>query len=453
MAKEYPNVYYEQLEKMVIEKPSLSMKPGEVCFYEGTAKSYRFVTKPVQEKPKKKTSFFLTPFFVGLKRVKETVVNEVTNTEYAKGKLYITNMRVIFKCKIDAFDLFIPSITKIDQHSDGIRVNSNGKSYDVMTSDLKQVLYVFELINKAQTDSTETSITNDASQNMQQSANTSRNDDYAIAAFIHYCEFSGQPLGKNKDSYPRYFAYEFHVNDPLKYHKKVIEEGYLEIAPLENLLNRMKVDELKQILLANKLSDKGKKSELIARILENVDATKIERETIYVPSSKGVEHLSKYEYLFKIKRYGITPKEFELQKSKQNATAKTNDIIWQILNDKFNEYNISKTFSLARNELLHKAYLLDDEGRFVDSLSHYILVLYYDMSGCENGGHLCEKDDLMLAPGIIKSIFDKKEYFKAEMIDRCYGKYTLPHHYLSKDAFNRLLNAIFNDETVDLAHF
>ena len=44
--------------KMVIEKPSLTMKAGEVCFYEGTAKSYRFVTKTVKEKPKKSESNF-----------------------------------------------------------------------------------------------------------------------------------------------------------------------------------------------------------------------------------------------------------------------------------------------------------------------------------------------------------------------------------------------------------
>ena len=61
MATQYPNQYYAELAGIIIKSPSLSMKEGEVCFYEGKAKSYQVVTKIV-EKPKTKTSFFLTRF-------------------------------------------------------------------------------------------------------------------------------------------------------------------------------------------------------------------------------------------------------------------------------------------------------------------------------------------------------------------------------------------------------
>ena len=51
MAEQYPNQYYAELAEMIIKTPSLTMKAGEVCFYEGKAKSYQVVSKIV-EKPK-----------------------------------------------------------------------------------------------------------------------------------------------------------------------------------------------------------------------------------------------------------------------------------------------------------------------------------------------------------------------------------------------------------------
>lgn len=62
MSTQYPNQYYAELAGMVIKSPSLALKQGEVCFYEGKAKSYQLVTK-VKKKPKTKTSLFITPWF------------------------------------------------------------------------------------------------------------------------------------------------------------------------------------------------------------------------------------------------------------------------------------------------------------------------------------------------------------------------------------------------------
>lgn len=149
MSNQYPNVYYEQLVQMIIKNPSLKLKSGEVCFYEGKAKSYQQVTKTIK-KPKTKTSFFWTPWVAGIKRKKEIEVKHVSDTEYYKGTLYITNMRVVFNCQVDAFDLYIPSITKIEQHCDGIRVVSNNHFFDVMTKDVSNILNVIDTINKAQ---------------------------------------------------------------------------------------------------------------------------------------------------------------------------------------------------------------------------------------------------------------------------------------------------------------
>ena len=147
------NAYYEQLAQLIIKNPSLSLLNGEVCFYEGSAKSYQKVTHLVQEKGKTKTSFFITPWISGIKRKKEPgAIHQETKTEYYKGKLYVTNMRVVFNCQVDAFNLMIPSITQISQFKDGMRVVSGEQSFDVMTSDIKNILNIIDLINKAQTE-------------------------------------------------------------------------------------------------------------------------------------------------------------------------------------------------------------------------------------------------------------------------------------------------------------
>ncbi len=449
MQNQYPNIFYEQLSQMIISNPSIALKNGEVCFYQGEAKSYKVISQ-IKETPKKKTSLLLTPWFVGVKRKTNVEVKQETKNEYYKGQLYITNMRMVFRCQVDAFDIMIPSITSINQHRDGIRVISGVNSYDVMTSDVKQVLHIIDLMNKAQTAPNNSAPSTTATASAKTSL--SRNDNYAIAAFIHYCEFGGKPIAKKNDVYPSYFTYDFNINNPAKYHQKVVDEGYLEEAPISISLQQLKVDQLKQILVSNGLSDKGKKDALIQRIVDEVDTASLNLEKVYIPTDKGWEHLKRYDYLFKVKKYGIRFDEYEAQQKKMQST-RSNDVIWQILNAKFNEYNMARDFGLARNELYNIALLLAEEEKQTDALMHYVLVLYYDMSGCANGGRIESKADLCLAPAITKAIYDRKEHYTTEMLDRCYDRYNLPHHYFSKSAFGKLLNMIFEDETIDLLTF
>lgn len=146
---EYPNVYYEQLSQMIIKNPSLPLKNGEVCFYQGKAKSFKTVTQ-IKETPKKKTSLLLTPWIVGIKRKTQVEVKQENVNEYYNGQLYVTNERIVFNCPVDGFNLSISSISSVKQYKNGIQVISRNASYNVMTSDVKQVLNIIELMNKSQ---------------------------------------------------------------------------------------------------------------------------------------------------------------------------------------------------------------------------------------------------------------------------------------------------------------
>ena len=442
MSTQYPNQYYAELAGMIIKSPSLSLKQGEVCFYEGKAKSYQNTTR-IKETPKTKTSLFITPFFAGLKRKKEVYVTEKTDTEYFKGTFYITNMRIVFKCKVDAFDIMIPNVTSVNQYRDGVRVISGGKAFDVMTSEVTRILHIIEIMNKAFTMQKQapTSVDTHTTRSASVTPNRSRNDDYAIAAFMHYCEHGGA-IQKDASYYPSYFKYDYKVNDPTKYIHRLVSEGYLKAAPTEMALSKLKVDELKKILVANGQSDKGKKDALIERIVETVDLTSVKLAEIYVPTEKGMEHLEKYQFLFIIKNYDVSVDEY-VAKQAQLKSNRVNDIIWQILGDRFNESNLQGHWGLARNAVLNKAKLLASEHREIDALFHYIVVLYYDLSG--------RKEDVTLAPGIIREIYERRDAFTADLVDRCYDRYPLPHQKVSKKSFRAILEKIFNDETIDVA--
>ena len=277
--------------------------------------------------------------------------------------------------------------------------------------------------------------------------NLPRNDDYAIAAFIAMCE-RGECIGRNNDDYPRSFSYLWRVYDPIKYHKKVIAEGYLVEATPDIALKKFKVDQLKKILTDNGLSDKGKKDVLIARIIESVDLDSLGLEEYYVPSEKGSEHLKKYNYIFYLSSYGITWEEFDQAKGTLSAYLKPNDVIWHILNNKFNEYNLSQHDSMSRTELFYMAKLLEHEGKYVDALLHYTLSLYYDTSGLITKDVIKEAKEIEIAPGLVEAIHRLKDYYDQRIIEKCYKSYRLPHHYMKRKNFERLLFDIFEDEPI-----
>ena len=89
----------------------------------------------------------------------------------------------------------------------------------------------------------------------------SRNDDYATAAFISISQ-NGQKIGSSNDDYPRYLNSEYRVHDPIKYHKNLISNGFLVEASAEVALKKLKVEQLKNILLQSGLSDKDNGMEI-----------------------------------------------------------------------------------------------------------------------------------------------------------------------------------------------
>lgn len=279
-----------------------------------------------------------------------------------------------------------------------------------------------------------------------------RNENYAIAAMLS-CYEHGRVVAKSSDDFPRYLNNRYKIHDPIKYQMKLIAEGYLIEGSPAIVLRQYKLAELKNISLKFGLSEKGKKDELIQRLCENVNANALGLEKVYVPSEKGVAHLKKYEYVFTLADYDISPDQFDEFAKTCHKASKPNDVIWQLLNARYNAHFLANDFGLARNEIFNKAHLLISEKKYTDGLFHFILALYYDTSGMGNNGSVSSVDGITIAPGLVDLIYKHKEHFTDEMISKCYKGHKLPHHYLKEKNFRKLLVDIFDDAPIDIRKY
>lgn len=313
---------------------------------------------------------------------------------------------------------------------------------------------LFDLFKKKQPQTVSVTITTNEETHYDPWKNTNqpRNDNYAIAAFISMSE-KGAPVGDSNDDYARYFSYTYKVFDPVKYHKKVIEDGYLTEAPPEYSLKKFKIDQLKVILVEAGLSDKGKKDVLISRIVENIPLSPLNLKQCYLPSEKGLEHLKKFGYVFSLGDYAISWEEYDTFAKDRPGYLKPNDIIWQLLSERFNAHNINGYYRNAGYDIERMGKLLEREGKLLDALSHYVISLYYATSGCESHHHICKKEEIFISPYLIESINRTGGHYDERILDKCYKTYRLPQHYINKVDFERLLFDIFDDNPIDIQNY
>ena len=136
--------------------------------------------------------------------------------------------------------------------------------------------------------------------------------DYSTAVFLSMLSSRAQTIGKDDDAYPRYVSYELGIHDPIKKHKELLKNGYLRPATNLEILETLKVADLKNILEGNGIQAKGKKAELISRISESVDCNKLNLPSMYCVSEKGLAFMEQNEDYIKLhgNPYNISFEEF-----------------------------------------------------------------------------------------------------------------------------------------------
>lgn len=90
--------------------------------------------------------------------------------------------------------------------------------------------------------------------------------------------------------YPRYFYYDFGIKSPSSFHKKLIREGYYSPSEISDILESMRISDLKIVLKNLNTTTTGKKSELINRIL-NSTSSELYRKNLFVDVCRPAGHL------------------------------------------------------------------------------------------------------------------------------------------------------------------
>ncbi|WP_418223528.1 SAP domain-containing protein [Clostridium isatidis] len=278
----------------------------------------------------------------------------------------------------------------------------------------------------------------------------------AIAVFLYWAK-NGKPIYETANMYPKYMYYELNIKNPISFHKQLVNEGFLIKPNIEDILKNLRVIDLKEILEKNNLIKTGKKSNLIQRILKEIDYNNLKdienNFNGYVLSEKGNTFIyNHYNYiqLHKNSNWMISLEEYNKMKETIKFNASFNDIIWGIFNKRNLEYFNSKQWGLLRNNRLHMYELLLKEDRFKECIFRLIEVIYYDLSGMDNTNLIAPFDRLMIPPGIINMILDLKDYYTIDLVERCYRENPVPFRYFEKDIFKKIIDELFETGNVDL---
>lgn len=276
--------------------------------------------------------------------------------------------------------------------------------------------------------------------------------DYAKVVFL-WAFSKPQPI-RDDGNYASYFLYECGIRDCVKYHKKLIKEGYLIEAEPGEALELFKLPDLKDMLRELNLPVSGKKAVLIERILENAEEGFLNAyvpEKVYKLSSKGAAFLhvhDAYVQIHKNKNWGISWQEYDRYAKPGQDYLTT---MWIIFNTQLKNSKPEESRSLY----YYLYSILLEQGKRSDALEMLLKVLYLDMSGIHaktmfdmyrqkfyTRKQLKEYADVavMLAPGIIHPLEKFKDIYDSEMIDILY-LWKLPIQICDKELFRIIIES------------
>ena len=152
-------------------------------------------------------------------------------------------------------------------------------------------------------------------------------------------------LPKGNNDVPAYYSYECNIIDIDRFMQNIIQQGLIRRPNYAELLEVLKVSDLKDILKSNNLTQTGKKEDLIERIVSNKVTTNLidEINDYYVISEKGTsffEENKEYIKIHKNQKYQISPKEYyNIRKVKPKSKGYSySDCIWGIFQKRLLNY-------------------------------------------------------------------------------------------------------------------
>ena len=289
----------------------------------------------------------------------------------------------------------------------------------------------------------------------------SDNSDYTKANFLNRYSSKLQSISDDPDDFPRSFSYALHIYDPIKMQNNMLHDGYLRRATPEEVINSFTVERLKGLLEQYGYPKTGKKADLISRIIDYIDLTKIELPPMCCISEKGQTFIDQHSDLIKLagNPYGITYDEYIATKKSRPDYLSYNDIIWNVFarRERFSADNYDARCLNAR----HRAAFLRAENRLPGALEFYLHTLYYEMNDParvipDDIKQYLSKEEMkprQIDSRLLESIFQLKEHFVDSMISSCTIQTNVPKKIIKKSDFERLVNDIFTGQQIDVSNY
>lgn len=269
---------------------------------------------------------------------------------------------------------------------------------------------------------------------------------------------------KENNEYPRYMTYDFNILDVQKFHKEMLDAGFLCNAGFDDIIHRYRINELKDIAQKYNVEfNKSKKEKLIENLINNLSEEAkrkiVSDSRFYILSDKAIKYLKEYKHLIKFYRcrdslLSFTCEEYLEYANRFSKSYSENDVFWGALNMQLIKYYSETSFGLYRNTYLSMGKFMLSENKKEKALYYFILVMWIDMNQSYlqekiiEGRTVCmEKDPI--APGVVKWIYENKDYYSSDMIDKIYESQYLPVTIIDKTTFRNMIEDIFNSSIFD----
>lgn len=285
---------------------------------------------------------------------------------------------------------------------------------------------------------------------------TNADNNYVNAVFLSI--HKGQPHPHNATAHLAWLSYKLGIKDPTTKHQEMFDKGYFRKATPSEILNTYRVAEIKEILNSYGVKAEGKKTVLIDTLLEQVTPEELKLPELFRLSSKGWDFIEQHEDLILLFQnpYNIKYEEYIAVKNDSPPHLKYNDIIWKI----FNKWELETPFDdcFTRKHIrLYQAMFLQSEKRFVASLETYIKFLFFDLNRPEFylmvNGKVSKDHPIDTDATAQKAIFELKNHFKPEMVDRAFDRAALPQVIVSKQDFKRAVQDVLEGKEIDIRDY
>ncbi len=295
--------------------------------------------------------------------------------------------------------------------------------------------------------------------NDQRTKKQNSNTDYSNVCFLSLFD-KARPLSDD-DTFGSFVAYDLHIYDPIKKRNNLLKNGFLRLTTPTETLETYKVSELKEILKKNELPVSGKKADLISRVVLSVDPEKLTLPPMCCISNKGQELIDNNKDLIKLRGnpYSVTYDEYIATKNDYPSHMSYNDLIWRVFDrrERFSGGN----YNVRSLNAYHRAKFLKHENKLEYALEFYLYYLFFELNDPsrvipESIKQYFKEEEIktrQLDPYLLENIFQLKEYFDKELIDRCYDLIDVPQVLIKRRDFERLLNDIFASNPIDVRNY